>query len=247
MRKMPPVLPAAGRLLLGLGLVLGSGVPPVEEGRFGPNYQGGDAFRYDDPSALPLPFAADDASMTCPGSRNSLASMRGVSLGSYLVLEPWQTPSLFYQFLGADEARGAVAPRVGVDLLSFCEALGPAEGNRQLRRHWAAWMRAEDMAKLAALGLDTVRIPVGDWMWRPYGAYAGCTNGSIAELDRAIGLAHAHGLKVLIDLHGVEMSQNGFDNSGNTSIVRWAADRRTFSYAPLASNWIGPWDEATQT
>ena len=30
---------------------------------------------------------------------------RGTALGGWLVLEPWITPSLFYQFLGASEVR----------------------------------------------------------------------------------------------------------------------------------------------
>ena len=29
--------------------------------------------------------------------------LRGTALGGWLVLEPWITPSLFYQFLGASE------------------------------------------------------------------------------------------------------------------------------------------------
>lgn len=32
--------------------------------------------------------------------------MRGTSLGGWLVLEPWITPSLFYQFLGASKKWG---------------------------------------------------------------------------------------------------------------------------------------------
>ena len=35
-----------------------------------------------------------------------LRHMRGTALGGWLVLEPWITPSLFYQFLGASEKFG---------------------------------------------------------------------------------------------------------------------------------------------
>ena len=36
----------------------------------------------------------------------AIPHMRGTALGGWLVLEPWITPSLFYQFLGASEKFG---------------------------------------------------------------------------------------------------------------------------------------------
>jgi glucan 1,3-beta-glucosidase len=45
-------------------------------------------------------------------------------MGGYFVLEPWITPSLFYQFL--DKEKGKVA----FDSYSFCQVLGKDEGNR---------------------------------------------------------------------------------------------------------------------
>ena len=93
---------------------------------------------------------------------------RGAALGGWLVLEPWITPSLLYQFLGASQKWGDKAPEhVGLDSMSFCEALGPKEGNKQLRRHWKTWVTEQQIIDLAALGADTVRIPVGDWMYIP--------------------------------------------------------------------------------
>lgn len=99
------------------------------------------------------------------------------------MLEPWITPSLFYQFLGASEKWGKIAPlKVGMDSYTFCSALGPEEANRQLRRHWDSWVRDEDIKKLSKTGIDTVRIPVGDWMWVPYGPYPGCMDGAVDQL-----------------------------------------------------------------
>ena len=46
---------------------------------------------------------------------------RGTALGGWLVLEPWITPSLFYQFLGASDKWGDEAPaHVGLDSYTFC-------------------------------------------------------------------------------------------------------------------------------
>lgn len=54
-------------------------------------------------------------------------------------------------------------------MYSFCAVLGPEEANRQLRRHWQSWLTEGDFKKLRELRINALRIPVGDWMWKPYG------------------------------------------------------------------------------
>lgn len=133
---------------------------------------------------------------------------RGTALGGFLVLEPWITPSLFYQFLGASEKWGDEAPaRIGLDSFSFCVALGKEEANRQLRRHWKSWVTEEQIASLSSLGVETIRIPVGDWMYVPYEPYIGCMDGAIDELLRAIRLCEKYKMKVLLDIHAMRGSQ----------------------------------------
>jgi hypothetical protein len=71
---------------------------------------------------------------SCPvssGSEKATAEatwkVTGTSLGGWLVLEPWLTPSLFYQFLGADIRYGPdidkIKEKTGMDQKSFCTAL----------------------------------------------------------------------------------------------------------------------------
>ena len=153
--------------------------------------------------ALPLPLVSDyvcDGEMVPEERRHSRTlftpKLRGVNLGGWMVLVPWVTPSLFYQFEDQPQQR------VAMDMLSFCRVLGPKEGNRQLREHWRHWVTDDDLAKLASQGINTLRVPVGDWMWEPYEPYAGCTNGSVSELKRVLRMAAKHHLRVLIDLHG---------------------------------------------
>lgn len=122
--------------------------------------------------------------------------LRGVNLGGWLVLQPWITPSMFYQF------ENRPPDETAMDMLNYCRVLGPAEGNRQLREHWQKWVTEHDLRQLAVQGVNTVRVPVGDWMWEPYGPYMGCTNGSITELQRVLKACEKLGLRVLIDLHG---------------------------------------------
>lgn len=132
----------------------------------------------------------------------------GTALGGWLVLEPWITPSLFYQFLGASEKFGDEAPnKVGLDTYTFCTALGKEEANKQLRRHWKMWVDETQIANLKRLGVDTLRIPVGDWMYVPYEPYVGCMDGAIDELERVLELCRKYGIKVIIDVHAMIDSQ----------------------------------------
>ena len=46
--------------------------------------------------------------------------------------------------------------------------------------------------------------------------------GAWPYLLRALGWARAHGLHVILDLHGAPGSQNGYDNSGRRGAASWA-------------------------
>lgn len=180
----------------------------------------------------------------------------GTSLGGWLVLEPWLTPSLFYQFLGSDLRYGpsidAIRKKTGMDQKSFCSALGPAEANRQLRRHWKLWLKDEHIAEIAQTGSTHVRIPIGDFMFEPYDIYdkvedgVRCNDGALDELDRVLALCKKHGLGVLLDMHAWIGSQNGLDNSGESKFVKWAISiPENGNYAPRGtfSHWeVKGWD-----
>ena len=100
-------------------------------------------------------------------------AMRGTNIGGWQVLEPWITPSLFYRFLGKKHSEG-----VGRDASSFCEALGPEEGNRVMRGHWKTWVTEEHIKELREKEVEIVRLPIGDWTLKPYGPYVGCMDGA---------------------------------------------------------------------
>ncbi|RYY70722.1 hypothetical protein EON63_22310 [archaeon] len=135
---------------------------------------------------------------------------RGTSLGGWLVLEPWITPSLFYQFLGLSRVYGNNAYKhIAIDSYTFCTALSKEEANRQLRIHWKSWVTEEEISMLANLGIDTVRIPIADWMYMPYEPFIGCWDGALEELDRVLDLCEKYHLKVLLDLHALRFSQVG--------------------------------------
>ena len=55
-----------------------------------------------------------------------------------------------------------------------------------------------------------MRIPIGFWAYE-VGSSEPYIQGQHEYLIKAIGWAGKHGLKVIIDLHGVPGSQNGYD------------------------------------
>ena len=112
------------------------------------------------------------ASVASAKSSNGRA-MIGTNIGGWQVLEPWITPSLFYRFLGKTHSEG-----VGMDQYTFCEALGPVEGNKVLRDHWDSWITEDTFKQMAARDIEIVRLPIGDWTLKAYGPYVGCTDGA---------------------------------------------------------------------
>lgn len=69
-----------------------------------------------------------------------------------------------------------------------------SQGNKQLRRHWKTWVTESDIAQIATVGVNTIRLPVGDWMYQPYGPYVGCTDGALEEVERLFWLCRKYGL-----------------------------------------------------
>ena len=116
--------------------------------------------------------------------------VRGVNLGGWLVLEPWITPSLF------DEAGGGA-----VDEYTLTQTLGASEASARLSEHWSTFITEQDFSLMAQAGLNHVRIPIGYWAVAPLDDEP-YVQGQLQYLDQAVSWARAHGLKVIVDLHG---------------------------------------------
>ncbi|NMF91106.1 glycoside hydrolase family 5 protein [Aromatoleum petrolei] len=142
--------------------------------------------------------------------------LRGVNLGSWLLLEKWMVPSLFEGLAASDET-------------TFCAELGPTMATERLRVHWDRWVTREDFSWIAERGLNAVRIPYGHWIFGPdypwhraYGEHRHpFATGGIEVLDRAMDWAQEFGLRVMLDLHAAPGCQNGFDNGGILNVCEW--------------------------
>ncbi len=130
--------------------------------------------------------------------------IHGVNLGGWLVLEKWITPGLF-------------AGQTAEDEYTLSQALGPVAAAKRLGHHRDTWITDDDFQWLARHGINAVRLPVGYWVAEENPPFVSAWE----IVDRAFRLARNHGLKVLLDLHGVPGSQNGWDHSGRKGAVGW--------------------------
>jgi glucan 1,3-beta-glucosidase len=135
-----------------------------------------------------------------------LSKLRGVNLGSWLVLEKWMVPSLY---------RGTHVP----DEYSLCLALGNQAQDR-LNRHRETFITADDFKWIKQSGLNTVRLPVGYWALEAPKPYVECSR----FIDFALDQSQQNGLKLLLDLHGAPGSQNGWPHSGRSGPINWPKD-----------------------
>lgn len=132
--------------------------------------------------------------------------IRGANLGNWLVLEKWMGASPLSTAQSEDD-RGLIDEFDAEDL-----ALA-------LERHRATYITEFDFVWMAQSGINLVRIPV------PYYLFGTEHHTACAEyLDNAFEWARRWGIKVLVDLHTVPLSQNAFDNGGYMGLCAWAQD-----------------------
>ncbi|CZT50443.1 related to glucan 1,3-beta-glucosidase [Rhynchosporium secalis] len=134
---------------------------------------------------------------------------RGVSIGGWLALEPFITPSLF-----EDDSTLK-------DEYRLCAKLGPQKATAVLEKHYATFITEDDFKAIAAAGLDHVRIPFSYWAVKTYEGDPYVSQVSWRYLLRGIEWARKYGLRVKIDLHAVPGSQNGWNHSGHDGKVNW--------------------------
>jgi len=146
---------------------------------------------------------AQTAAQAPAAEPKAASTLRGVNLGSWLVLEKWMVPSVF---------RGTRAN----DEFQLCSELGKGAAAR-LSTHRESFITAEDFRWIKARGLNAVRLPVGYWALQAPAPFVECSK----LVDFAFEQARLNGLQVLVDLHGAPGSQNGMDHSGRAGELGW--------------------------
>ena len=150
-----------------------------------------------------------------PGGRrpNTPGIVNGTNLGNWLVLEKWMKPDLF---------------PAGVDDEIWMHRILSADRlEALLAHHRDTYITEADFKAIAAHGLDLVRIPVPYFVFGDRDGHPGC----ISHLDKAFDWAERYGLRVLVDLHTVPGSQNGYDNGGLTGVCKWCRNPEEVEFA----------------
>lgn len=145
--------------------------------------------------------------------RTILERVNGVNLGNWLVLEKWMNPALFAGTKADDE-------------YWLAQDLPEEVYEARIKIHRSEYISERDFVTIASWGCNTVRIPIPYFVFGDRAPFLGC----IEELDRAFRWAEHYGLKILLDLHTVPGSQNGFDNGGLSGVVTFGQDEREVEF-----------------
>ena len=146
------------------------------------------------------------------------------------MLEPWITPSIFQPYAASSNV---------VDEWTLTSSLGKEVAGSLLSQHWDSWITEDDFAQIAANKLNHVRIPIGYWSIPnandPSDPYV---MGAYDRFGKALDWAQTNGIKVLVDIHGAQGSQNGFDNSGRKGAIDWTSNEGFVNNTHIALNQI---------
>ncbi|BEI80115.1 hypothetical protein CcaverHIS002_0106440 [Cutaneotrichosporon cavernicola] len=133
---------------------------------------------------------------------------RGVNLGGWLVTEPFIVPALYEKYNNA-------TPKA-VDEYTLSQAMG-ANLAKEMEEHYNTFITEKDFADIAAAGLNWVRIPIGYWAIGTQGDEPYLEKGVLG----AISWGRKYGIRILLDLHSLPGSQNGWNHSGRSGTINW--------------------------
>lgn len=105
--------------------------------------------------------------------------------------------------------------------------MNPAELKEKMKEHRDTFITEQDFAFIKEQGIWLLRIPVPYFIFGDQPPFNGC----VEYLDKAFDWAEKYGLQILIDLHTVPGSQNGYDNGGLTGVCKWCKNPEEVEFA----------------
>lgn len=137
--------------------------------------------------------------------------VRGVSVGGWLVIENFITPSIY---------ESANDDRV-IDEWSFAKYVDHDQAVGTLRDHYDNFVTEKDFEQIASYGLNHVRVPFPYWGVKTYKGDPYLKVNQYDKLKEAAGWAKNHNLKMIIELHTVPGGANPYDHGGHTNHSNW--------------------------
>lgn len=193
------------------------------------------------------------ASATAPSSsRKKLAAWDwskhktyGVNLGNWLLLERWMDEGFWLEQSEIAALPNPSNTTLAVpDELSFVRVLGKEKATEVLRKHWETFVTSDDIAILAAAGVNHVRIPIGWWaLMQPLDSETFLFDRQMDAVKGILPACAQYGIHITLDLHGMPGSQAqlAMTTGYETSDPQWFnADnqKRSLTVVGLALDWI---------
>ncbi|KAI5452509.1 Glucan 1,3-beta-glucosidase 3 [Naganishia albida] len=176
-----------------------------------------------------------DSQSSIPSHIYRTRAQSAVNLGFWLVGERYGNPEHF-DSCGADRKHND----------EF--ALAKSCSKEQQENFWNTFINEGDFALMAQMGINTVRLPVGYWSVgkancqcadTPFWPYIDKYETQWSYVEKAISWAAQFQIGVLIDFHGAEGSQNGWEHAGIDLKKATFLDRKSFKeHTTLVLEWI---------
>ena len=132
--------------------------------------------------------------------------LKGVNLGGWLILERWMTPMVFEGFEAVDEYTLSQT----------------ASGRAVIKKHRDSFITESDFQWLQDNKIEIIRLPIGYWVFESSESLL----PHVTYVDWAMKMAKKYKIKVLLDLHGLQGSQNGNDHSGRVGKAQWFKQKK---------------------
>lgn len=143
-----------------------------------------------------------------------IRKIRGVNFGNWLVLEKWMSPELFEGIDAEDE-------------VWMNRVMDQSQKETLLKKHRDTYITEKDVENVVRLGFNLIRLPVPFFVFDDRTPYPGC----IEYVDRLFAWAEKYDVQILVDLHTVPGSQNGYDNGGITGVCKWCHNPEEVEFA----------------
>ena len=144
-----------------------------------------------------------------------MALFRGVNLGCWFVLERWQIKSLFEKYDHHNSCH---------DEYSLCSLLGD-KAETVIRKHRETYIQESDFQWLINHGINSVRIPVGHWIFKGNNHFVATPD----ILDKAVDWCEKYNINCFFSLHALPGHQSPAHHTGRENFFRWSKDEHFLS------------------
>lgn len=147
-------------------------------------------------------------------------------------------PSLYERYVGTS----------GVDIIdeyTLTQAMGE-NAAEAMEEHYKTFITEEDFAEIAAAGLNWVRVPIGYWAIETLPGDPYVPKIAWNYFLKAVVWARKYGLRLLLDVHALPGSQNGWNHSGRgNGTINFMAGagglinaQRSLNYLRTFAQWV---------